>query len=268
MPTAVVSDIYVTYEVRGSGDPVLLIPPAGTRATVWHSHLMPALVRAGYLVVTFDNRGTAPSAVPDGPYRLADLVEDAAGLIRTLALGPCRIVGASLGAMVAQELALAQPDVVRSAALLGTRCRTDFFRREMTRAAAARIRAADARPSTDYEVVASMVQMFSARTLADDKAAADWFSVLRASPLRGQGPAAQYEATIIADRTAALRSVRCPCLVVGFAEDVLTPPALCREVAAAIPGARYAEVSGCGHFGYLEEPDAVSALLIEFFQAA
>lgn len=263
MPTAIVSDAYVSYDVHGKGDPVLLIPPAGTRAAIWLTHQVPALLRGGYRAVTVDNRGTAPSAVPHGPYRLADLVEDAAGLIGALGLGPCRIVGASLGAMVAQELALAQPDLVRAVALLGTRCRTDFFRREVTRASAARMRAPD--PSTDYDVLTAMLLMFSARTLADDKAAADWFSVFRTFPVRGEGPAAQYEATIIPDRTTALRAVRCPCLVVGFAEDVLTPPGQCREVAAAIPGARYIEVSGCGHFGFLEEPEMVSALLTDFF---
>ena len=265
MPTAIVSDTYVAYEVRGSGDPVVLIPPAATRAAVWLTHLAPALVRAGYRVVTFDNRGTAPSAVPHGPYRLADLVEDTADLIRGLGLGPCRIVGASLGAMIAQELALAQPGLVVAAALLGTRCRTDFFRREVTRAAAARIRAMDDTPPTEYEALTAMLHMFSARTLADDKTAADWFSVIRTFPVRGEGPAAQYEATIIGDRTAALGSVRCPCLVVGFTDDVLTTPALCREVAAAIPGARDAEIGSCGHFGYLEEPDTVSTLLVDFF---
>jgi thioesterase CepJ len=268
MPTAIVSDAYLAYDVHGNGDPVLLIPPAGTRAGVWLTNQVPALVRAGYQAITFDNRGTAPSAVPPGPYRLADLVEDTAGLISSLELGPCRIVGASLGAMVGQELAVARPDLVRAAALLGTRCRTDFFRGAVMRAAAARIREPAAHPAADYDVLASMLQMFSARTLADDKAADDWFAVLQAFPVRGPGPAAQYEATIIPDRTAVLRAVRCPCLVVGFAEDVLTPPALCREVAAAIPGARYAEVSDCGHFGFLEEPGTVNALLTDFFESA
>jgi pimeloyl-ACP methyl ester carboxylesterase len=56
-----------------------------------------------------------------------------------------------------------------------------------------------------------------------------------------------------------------PTLVVAFADDVMIPPPLSREVAAAIPGARYAEVPGAGHFGYLERPDEVNRLLLEFF---
>jgi pimeloyl-ACP methyl ester carboxylesterase len=265
VPTMIVSDTYVAYDVHGVGEPVLLIAPAGTRAAIWLTHLVPALQRGGYQVITFDNRGTAPSAVPPGPYRLADLVADTADLIGGLELAPCRIVGSSLGAMVAQELAAAQPGLVRAAVLLGTRCRTDFFRREMTRATAARILDPDPALTTDFDVLVAMAQMFSARTLADDKAAADWFSVLRRFPVRGPGAAAQYEATLTEDRATALASVRCPCLVVGFTEDVITPPALCREVAGAIPAARYAEIGGCGHFGYLEEPATVSGLITDFF---
>ncbi|MGH3992105.1 MAG: alpha/beta fold hydrolase, partial [Pseudonocardiaceae bacterium] len=226
------------------------------------NYQVPALLGAGYQAITFDSRGTPPSATPLGPYRLADLVADAVDLITGLGVGPCRIVGASLGAMVAQELALARPDLVTAVALLGTRCRTDFFRATAARAFAARIRGG---VHTDYDAVGSLLQLFSRRTLADDRATADWFEVFRTFPASGPGLAAQYEATIIGDRTAALRGVRRPCLVVAFAEDVLTPPSLCREVADAIPGCRYVELAECGHFGFLEQPAEVNAALLDFF---
>lgn len=257
-----VSDIRVSYQVHGTGEPVLLIAPAGTRSAVWSNFQVPALLRAGYQVITFDSRGTPPSAVPPGPYRLADLVSDTVALIDRLGLGPCRIAGASLGAMVAQELALARPDLVRAAAMLGTRCRTDFFRSVAGRVLADRIRSGE---YTDYDAVGSLLQLFSAQTLADDRAVADWYTILRTFPLRGAGAAAQYEATLVEDRRGALAGVSRPCLVIGFAEDVLTPTLLCREVAAAIPGCRYVEISGCGHFGFLERPDEVNGVLLDFF---
>lgn len=259
-----VSDTQVTYEVHGTGEPVLLVPPAGTRAAVWLNHQVPALLRAGYQAVIFNARGTPPSAVPPGPYRLHDLVADVVDLITGLDLGPCRVVGASLGAMVAQELALARPDLVRAAVMLGTRCRTDFYRTVAARAFARRLRESDG-SELEFDAASSMLQLFSAATLADDVAAADWYAVFQMFPSRGDGPAAQYEATIIPDRTRALGGVRRPCLVVAFAEDVLTPPLLCREVAEAIPGCRFVELRGCGHFGFLEKPHEVNGLLLDFF---
>src|ERR1022692_2439663 len=100
----------------------------------------------------------------------------------------------------------------------------------------------------------------------------DWSSDVCSSdlafPLRGPGPAAQYLATITEDRAAALKAIDRPCLVVGFSEDTLTPPAQCRETAEAIPGCRYLEIPACGHFGFLEQPDEVNRALVEFLLEA
>jgi pimeloyl-ACP methyl ester carboxylesterase len=66
------------------------------------------------------------------------------------------------------------------------------------------------------------------------------------------------------DRLAAYGRIRMPSLVIGFADDLMLPSYLAREVAEAIPGARYEEIEGCGHFGYLERPDEVNKLLVKF----
>lgn len=265
MPVITVRGLRLAYEEYGSGEPVLLISPAATRAGLWTMHQVPAIVAAGYRAIFFDHRGTPPSTVPSAPFRLADLTDDAAGLITELRLAPCLVVGASLGAMVGQELALGRPDLVRAAALLGTRCRTDFIRGKFARAYADHVRRGQ--PPSDLEAVTLLMQLFSSATLADDRLAADWLTLFQNYSARGVGPATQYEATIIPDRTDALRMVDRPCLVVAFAEDSVTPPVLCQEVASAIPGCRYVEIAGCGHFGFLERPELVNATLIDFFSA-
>jgi pimeloyl-ACP methyl ester carboxylesterase len=267
MPIARVRGISLAYETFGAGDPVLLLPPAATPSGIWSMRQVPALTAAGWQVITVDFRGMPPSTVPVAPLRVADLVADIAAFIEERGIGPCRIVGASLGAMVAQELALHRPDLVTSAVLLGTRGRTDYFRSALACAQAAHIRAEDT-GSTEFEVVASLLTMFSARTLADDAAINDWLAVLRAFPVRGLGPAAQYEASVIPDRTEKLRCVDRPCLVVAFTEDRVAPPAMCREVADAIPGSRYVEIPGCGHFGFLERADVVNAAMTDFLSSS
>lgn len=265
MPVVTVGRSHVAVEEYGRGEPVLLMPPAGTRASVWAMHQVPAIVQAGYRAILLDWRGSPPSAVPSAPFRLADLADDAAGVIADLGLVPCLVVGASLGAMVGQELALGQPSLVRATALLGTRCRTDFVRGTFARAYADQVRRGG--PPSDLEAVTLMMALLSSATLADDRAAADWLTLIQNSSTRGLGPAMQYEATIIADRTQALRQVGRPCLVVAFAEDRVTPPLLCQEVASAIPGCQYAEIARCGHFGFLERPEEVNAAVMEFFSA-
>lgn len=265
VPAITVRGLQLAYEEFGSGQPVLMIPPAATPAGAWALFQVPAIVAAGYRVIVAGSRGTPPSTVPNAPFRLADLTADAASLISELGLGPCLIVGASLGAMAAQELALSRPDLVRAAALLGTRCRTDFIRGRFARAYAAQIRRGE--PPSDLDAVMLVMQLFSSATMADDRQAADWLTLFQVFSARGIGPAMQYEATLIPDRTEALHQVKRPCLVVAFSEDAVTPPLLCQEVASAIPGCRYIEIAGCGHFGFLERPEPVNEALIEFFSA-
>jgi pimeloyl-ACP methyl ester carboxylesterase len=266
VPIARLPGCQLEYAAYGRGDPVLLIPPAGTRMAVWSRFQIPALIQAGFRVITVENRGSesGPSLMPSTD--LGDYVGDCAAFITALDLAPCRLVGASLGAMVAQELTLAYPMLVRGAALLGTRSRTDMFRARLARAHAARMTAPSLPPPSELEILTQMAQIFSSETLSDDRKAADWYEVIKAFPLRGPGPAAQYLATIIEDRRTALHGIGRPCLVVGFSEDRLTPPAQCRETADAIPACLYAEIAGCGHFGFMERPDAVNEVLVSFLR--
>lgn len=268
MPIARLPGARLAYAVHGSGDPVLLIPPAGTRMAVWSRFQVPALVRAGFRVITVENRGNEPDSATTPSTVIADYVDDTAAFVNVLDLAPCWLVGASLGAMIAQELTLGHPTLVRGAALVGTRCRTDLFRAKMARAQAARMTALDMAMPSELEILTQMAQLFSSGTLSDDRSAADWYEVIKAFPLRGPGPAAQYLATITEDRAAALKAIDRPCLVVGFSEDTLTPPAQCRETAEAIPGCRYLEIPACGHFGFLEQPDEVNRALVEFLLEA
>ncbi|MEV6025283.1 alpha/beta hydrolase [Streptomyces sp. NPDC052036] len=267
VPTARVNGIRLSYRIRGEGDPLLLIAPAAASAMLWDRHQVPALVRAGYQVVTFDNRGSAPSDVPPGPYVLGDLVADTAALIEELGIGPCRVAGVSIGSMVAQELALERPDLVTAVALLATRGKGDAFRDALALACADLMRSGKDLPDR-FAAVATMTQLFGPATLADDRRADDWLTTLSLFPQRSEGWAAQYEATINEDRLPGLRKLSRPALVVAFSHDMIMPPAMGRAVADAIPECRYEELDGCGHFGFLERPDDVNELLVDFFRTA
>src|ERR1017187_4953171 len=95
---------------------------------VWSRFQVPALVRAGFRVITVENRGNEPDSATTPSTVIADYVDDTAAFVNVLDLAPCWLVGASLGAMIPKEMALAHPTLVRRAPLAGTRCRTVFFR--------------------------------------------------------------------------------------------------------------------------------------------
>ena len=90
-------------------------------------------LRDGYRVTTFDNRGVGRSQAPEGPYAIADFARDTIALMDALGLEQPHVVGSSMGGAIAQELALAHPDRVRSLVLNGTWCRGDRFLHEVFR---------------------------------------------------------------------------------------------------------------------------------------
>ena len=67
------------------------------------------------------------------------------------------------------------------------------------------------------------------------------------------------------NRLPAYRSIAAEVLVIGFADDVITPPALGREVGEAIPRGRYVQIANAGHLGFLERPEQVNAAMLDFF---
>lgn len=258
--------IRLSYQRSGRGDPVLLIMGSTAGGRLWTMHQTPALNRAGYETITFDNRGIAPTDVPPGRYQLDDLVADTIGLIEALGLGRCALVGTSLGAGVAQEIALSRPDLVRCAVLLGTRARADAMGRAHTLAGRALAESGAKLPAA-YRAATSAIQMLSPATLNNDAAAGTWLDLFELSGDAGAGADGQAWADSLEDRRAALRGISVPCRVIAFADDLITPPKLCAETAAVIPDCDYVEIADCGHLGYLERPEEVNAAILEFLAA-
>lgn len=259
------TEVVVSHRVTGTGDPVVLVMGTGATGRVWHLHQVPALVDAGFRVVTFDHRGIGASPAETAyDFELADLVDDVAGLVTRLGLAPCRMVGFSLGAFVVQELALARPELLDRMVLMATRGRDDTFRAAVSAADRALYDSGAAVPPA-YRAVATMALNLSPATLDSDRAARDWLDILEtAAELDGPAYRRQLEIDQMPDRLASYQDIAVPTLVLAFADDRLCPPRLAREVADAIPGAAYREVAECGHFGYLERPDEVNKHLVDF----
>jgi pimeloyl-ACP methyl ester carboxylesterase len=227
-------------------------------------HQTPALAQAGYQAITFDNRGIPPSDVPPGRYSLADMVADTKGLIEALDAAPCRIVGVSMGALIAQELAINWPHLVRCAVLIATKARSDAARLAHVAAHRAMVEAGIELPP-QYEAAMSAFQMLSPASLNDDEVASLWLETFHVAA--GKDTArGQAWADVIEDRRKALQGVTAPCRVIAFSDDLVTPPHLAAEVADAIPDCDLVEIGSCGHFGYLERPAEVNAAIIGFLE--
>jgi pimeloyl-ACP methyl ester carboxylesterase len=265
MSSATVNGINLHFDEYGSGEPVLLITGSGARGRMWTPHQVPALTAAGYRVITVDNRGMPPTDVCLEGFTLDDMAADTAGLIEILGIGPCRIVGFSLGGMMVQELLLAHPDLITQAVLMATRGRTDALRTAMAAAESELLESGIVLPPL-YAAVVHATQFLSPRTQSDDRQIRDWLDIFEMSLSDRSASRAQRGLELVENRLEEYRKIKSPCLVIGFGDDLIAPPGLCRELSEYIPDCRYEEVAGCGHYGYLEQPESVNALIIDFFR--
>jgi pimeloyl-ACP methyl ester carboxylesterase len=240
------------YTLHGTGKPVVLVAGAGGTGSIWEHHTVPALTAAGRRVVIFDHEAT------DG----AELAATVRELLVSLQLPPCPLVGHSLGALAIQELLPADPHRVTGAVLVATRGRPDPVGEALVRAEDACVRAGVRLPP-EYQAFVRLAQNLSPRTLADDRAVAEWLDLFELAALSGDSTA-RLPRRSVRNRPADLGRITTPLLVVGFADDVLAPAPLGREVAEAVPGARYAELPDTGHLGFLERPDAFHTVLLDF----
>ncbi|MFZ5920706.1 MAG: alpha/beta fold hydrolase [Chloroflexota bacterium] len=118
MPKLRIDSIDLYYEINGQGQPVLFIHGLGSSSRDWEMQVPSFSER--YRVVTFDLRGHGKSGKPPGPYRMAQFAADTAGLVRALEIAPAHIVGISLGGMVAFQLAVDAPELVRSLTVINS----------------------------------------------------------------------------------------------------------------------------------------------------
>jgi pimeloyl-ACP methyl ester carboxylesterase len=252
----------LAYDDTGSGDPVLFIAGTGGAGRTWHIHQVPAFLQAGYRCITFDNRGVGATENADG-FSTEQMVADTVGLIEKLVGGPVRLVAMSMGAF-AQELMLARPDLVTQAALMGTRGRVDPTRIAF-RTADLELAEAGIELPPSFGAKIRILENFSPKTI-NSPMIEEWLQMFIAFPLkRSPGWRAQLAVAPLDNRLPAYRSIPNEVLVIGFADDVITPPALGREVGEAIPKGRYVQIANAGHLGFLERHEAVNKAVLDFF---
>ncbi|MCX6465209.1 MAG: alpha/beta hydrolase [Pseudonocardiales bacterium] len=262
--TVRVGDVRLCYESLGDPrDPtVLLVMGLNLSMEWWRDDFCALLVRRGFHVVRFDNRDVGRSSRVPGrgitawefltrratpAYTLGDMADDAAGLIAHVDPRGAHVVGASLGAMVAQEVAIRHPGRTRSLVSIMGRPGDGRTGKMSWRRVPDFLRPPAADPVEG--MVASFRRIGSAgRTAQDDEDVR--VTVRRAAARdRGEDGGGRQLAACVGerDRTADLRRLTMPALVVHGLRDRVILPSGGRATAAAIPGAELLEVPGMGH---------------------
>jgi pimeloyl-ACP methyl ester carboxylesterase len=259
----------LSYEISGEGDPLLLIAGCGQPAAAWHLSLVPALAGAGYTVVTYDNRGVAPSSSPPGPYSVDLMTDDAVALLDHLGWNePVRVAGHSMGGWIAETLVLDHPERVRVAAFMGSANRPTAWEVAITTVERDLARLDYDLPPLFYAT--ETLRYLPMSDLQDSEVVSTWLSLMGELDVwPNPGRLGQYEAALAWStdplRTTRWSEIRTPCLILAFEHDVDSPPRYARQASEAIASCAYREIAGAGHLGFLTHAGETARHLVEFF---
>ncbi len=272
MPTATVGALELDYDLRGEGRPLLLITGVGAQKVLWPEGLCDLLAQAGFAVARFDNRDVGKSTrldhlgVPSvrksmlrwatgravrSPYRLEDMADDALGLMDALGWAHAHVVGASMGGMIAQLMALRAPGRVSSLTSIMSHPGDRLSKLPQPRAMQAMF---GPRPRTAEEAGEAWVKLFgeigsNAPHFAPDPQARYEMGKLHFE--RGpspQGFVRQMTAILASgDRRPGLRELDLPALVVHGAADPLVRPRGGVQTALSLRHGELLTIEGMGH---------------------
>lgn len=254
MPTVETNGIKMHYEEQGSGDPLILIMGITAPGAVWEAHADDW--SQNFRCIMADNRGVGQSDKPAGDYSSAMFADDYAGLMDALGIEQARIVGVSMGSIIAQQLALLHPSKVKSTVLMCPWARCDRYAKSVFQ----HMKDCKARltPSEFMEWIQLLI--FTKPFWDNDEA---YQSLLEGrqganadpSPQPLHGLAGQAAACVNHDVLSQLSKINCPSLIIGGKDDIFTPRWMAEEVAAGIPGSELHLYDNAGHAFHWEVMD-------------
>ncbi|HVS85998.1 MAG TPA: alpha/beta fold hydrolase [Gaiellaceae bacterium] len=256
--------VRIAYEVRGAGDPLVLIHGLGYDRAGWGP--LPDLLAERFRVVVLDNRGIGESDAPEGPYTVSQLAADTLAVLDAAGIERAHVLGASLGGLVAEELALAYPQRLAKLVLVSTapggprsapmpQAGLEAFTKfpTMEREAGLRLMVENALGEGTVRDRPELVEEIWRYRLDHAPALAAW--------------QAQAYAGATFDAYDRVGGISAPTLVLHGTDDNVVDPRNGELLAQLIPGARLELVPDRGHLMVWEDPQTVARLVTEFLEA-
>ena len=260
--------MHIHWESHGieRGPAVVLVQGLGLSSRFWFDQ--PQRLAKRGRVITLDNRGTGRSDKPRRPYRLPQMADDVARVIREANAGPAIVVGISMGGMIAQHVAMRHPRDVRALVLLATT--PGHPHAKLPAPSTLRLLLTAPLPRRD----AAAVRRYNRLLLPEaelDRAhvhLAGWPDALAHDPLTMQTFARHFFAVMTHWTGARLERVEQPTVVVHGEEDILVPPENGERLAKLLPRARLVMLPGVAHAVSLLAPDAIASAVRDLAEAA
>lgn len=251
-------DLY--YEERGAGEPLLLIMGITASGSAWEKHVK--YWENDFRCIVVDNRGVGFSDKPKGPYTTAQMGDDYAGLLEALQIQKVRLVGISMGSIIAQQLAIRHPQKVHSMVLMSTWARCDNAARGIFQ----HMINCKARLKPEEFSLFIQLLIYSKSSWDNARLVAEMYESRKKAAVESQPQPfhaleGQAAACITHNVVDDLNKIKVPTLVIGGREDSFTPLWMAEETARGIPDAELHLFDKCGHAFHWEKIEDFNPLV-------
>jgi pimeloyl-ACP methyl ester carboxylesterase len=261
METARIGDIDICYELLGDGPPLVMIMGYSANIDWWDPELVEDLANS-FRLLLFDNRGAGRTSAGAKRFSIPQFARDIAGLMEVLGIERAHVIGASMGGMIAQQIALDYPHMVDGLVLCctapgGIHTKLPSFRVIVKLAVLSR----------DPEKIAHRVVdvLFPETYLYEHPETRDrLIEVIGGAPITPRNAMRQAMAVARFSMYGRIPSIRSSTLVLCGGKDILAPPKNSRTLAGRIPGATLYEFEGAGH-GFTTQCNREVARLVTDF---
>ena len=248
------------YEVHGEGEPLLCVHGLTVDTLGWALQVPSFSQR--HRTVIFDNRDAGQSSPAEAAYTVSDMAQDALTLADELDLQSFHLLGISMGGAIAQEVALAAPERVRTLTLAVTFPSGGAWAHSLSTVWSARVREMPRERHIDELLLLNLSEEFF-----ENEAAVQFardLSLQNPHPQDPEGFARQLEASSHHDASDRLPMLSMPTHVIGGERDILVPVWKSQELAELIPGARLTVLERAPHGLSMERAEEFNRLVLEF----
>ena len=252
------------YEIHGEGEPLLLVMGLAADMLAWTLQV-PAWSER-YRVIAFDNRDVGQSSYAEGPYSVSDMAADTLALADTLELDSFHLLGYSMGGAVAQEVALAAAQRVRTLSLCASWAGSGRYALDR-----ARLWSAQVERMSHEEHIDNLLQLTMTEAFYENEEGLAFVRRMMLQNPHPQAPEAfirQLRASSAHESRDRIGALSMPVHVIGCEYDILLPVWKSKELAELIPGARYTMLEGAAHGANIEHAAVFNAAVLEFLQAS
>ena len=249
--------LHFAREGQGQATPLVFINSLGSDYRIWDDAV--ELLASDYPLLRYDKRGHGLSDCPPGPYIIRDHSADLLALLDHSRIHQAVLIGVSVGGMIALDITARHPERVKGLVLCDTGAKIGTPEFWEARIAAIREHGLS-------EVATTVLQRWFAPSFAEAHPAAyqGYYNMLSRTP--EEGYIATCQAIRDADLRPTLKDIHAKTLIMCGAEDASTPPELGRELAQALPNARFDLIQNAGHLPSIEQPTVLAAKIKAFLE--